>query len=307
MRMLKKLHYLPIHPRGINWAIPGCELRLENNQEMRKLSYVNTDKFYSLPLHMLKSYDDKAPIRKYRLDSVSLETVLQRLSVRHQQYKLERKPSTLEQLPAVIESSIPTPQHTTPLITASQLVIPSYGAVGADPENYVPPITVPRASVSSYAASGADIENFTTPTPTAPSPVEPVRRNRRPYYADLARTAGSYAVPVLRISFQAGLVLLICYLVYGGGRWIISTISSVARSVSAVAHSVAGFFSNIGHGIGSIIHSVATFFMNIGHDIGNAVHAVIAFFNKFGHGVGNIVPSIGRLIKMILKKFRGVA
>ncbi|KAF7505886.1 hypothetical protein GJ744_012421 [Endocarpon pusillum] len=68
--------YLPIQPTPSHPACTAEPLSLENNKQLRKLSYINTGQTYRIPLVLLKTYDDlEKGISSYHLTPESLETV----------------------------------------------------------------------------------------------------------------------------------------------------------------------------------------------------------------------------------------
>ena len=267
MPMSSKIHYLPIYPRGINGALPGTELRLENDQRMRKLSYVNTSRCYRLPLHMMRLYGDDMPIHRYRLDAESLHTVLLRTSATQQQQKLKQGPPNSEQPPSSIESAIPPARQTTPLLAAPlptnlmdaairanlenhpPLIAPPThlmdADIRADLEKHPPLIAAPRSPDPSRSAGRTDLDDCTPSEPAATSVIEPVRRNRRQRCDCQAWTATRFE-KVLRICVRVGFVLLVCYFVYCGVQWTSTMVSSVTRYVSGAACSMVVSANSIG-------------------------------------------------------------
>jgi hypothetical protein len=69
--------YVPIRPTPFNDLLPSVQLRLAGNPELRKASYVNIERVYTLPLSMLELYDRKRAVTYFRLDSASIRWLRQ--------------------------------------------------------------------------------------------------------------------------------------------------------------------------------------------------------------------------------------
>lgn len=106
--------YLPVQPTPIHPPYVVEPLSLENNIQLRKLSYIDTRQSYRVSLVLLKKYDDlDAKISSYCLTKESLETVRRACDALS-------SPKTKPQLPAT--EAVPTIPLTAPLPSPEQHV-----------------------------------------------------------------------------------------------------------------------------------------------------------------------------------------
>ena len=67
---------MPIYPKPFNSLLPDLQLRLAGNVELRKESYVNTQKVYTFPLSLLEPYSR-------RTLALRMAELLERVSAGH--------------------------------------------------------------------------------------------------------------------------------------------------------------------------------------------------------------------------------
>ena len=250
------------------------------------LSYVNTAKVYHLPSGMLKKYENfkKPTVVQYRLDAASMQVVLFHLPVQHHYSQESQNVSSLGQPPPYTRLPMSPAPENTPLFTLDGRPAPSYGT-SSGTTRVNSPINASRPAESASAAS----DLYTPPSPVPYVPKKSVARSKSLDYGSLARKVANGVLIVTGICITTGILFFLGYASYLGYRGIVAAVTGVARHISAAAHSVGTFFTNIGHGIV------------------NMVYAATKFFSKVGHGIGGLSSAITKFLKMILEKFRGTA
>jgi hypothetical protein len=147
---------VPIHPKPFNSLLPGVQLRLANDIELRKESYVNTQKVYPFPLSMLEPYDRRRAVKDFCLDTASIRWL------RHKafgeplldiQIQPNIAPASTSRLPSTYNTFQPTPP---------------YGAVLQHAE-VSPPYTVVPSARPQPAITGTSSSRV-TPPPSSPLP-----------------------------------------------------------------------------------------------------------------------------------------
>lgn len=102
--------YYPIQPAPCHSRFSDVPLRLENNERMRKDSYVNTRQVYPVPVVLLEKYDSKAAISFRRLTHKSLDTV--RAACRHAPLRaLKRRRAVTGATTQVLHVTSPPSSH----------------------------------------------------------------------------------------------------------------------------------------------------------------------------------------------------
>jgi hypothetical protein len=148
--------YVPIRPTPFNDLLPGVQLRLAGNAGLRKDSYVNIERTYTLRLSELELYDRKRAVTDFRLDSASISWLRQQASVEFplpSAVQIERATST-SQFPSSHGPIKPAPKKL-PTSNYTAQPVPQYSAV-----------SIPR---STPATTTPLLPQYTTTAPSAGS------------------------------------------------------------------------------------------------------------------------------------------
>jgi hypothetical protein len=147
--------HVPIYPKPFNNLLPDLQLRLERNVELRKESYVNTQKVYTLPLSLLERYNRRRPVKDFCFDEASVRWL------RHKAFgepflDTEVQLRSASTLVNTYNTFQPTPPHGTAL-----------QHTGMPPPNaVVPPARIQPNLGSSRSSSSRRV---TAPPPSRPS------------------------------------------------------------------------------------------------------------------------------------------
>jgi hypothetical protein len=161
---------VPIYPKPFNNLLPDLQLRLARNVELRKESYVNTQKVYMFPLAMLVPYDRKRPVKDFCFDAASVDW-LKRKAFGEPLLGIQIQPNIAPASTGTLTNTFnpfqPTPAYGAVLQRAQ--VPPPHTAV---PSARLQPaiITSSTSRSSNNNSSSSSSSRITPPTPPSPSP-----------------------------------------------------------------------------------------------------------------------------------------
>jgi hypothetical protein len=159
--------HVPIYPKPFNNLLPDLQLRLARNVELRKESYVNTQKVYTFPLSMLESYDRRRPVKDFCFDPASVGWLRRKAfgePLLDIQIQPNIAPASTDTLPNTYNTFQPTPAYGAVLQRAQ--VPPLHTVV---PSARLQPVII-TSSTSRSSNNNSSSSRITPPTPPSPSP-----------------------------------------------------------------------------------------------------------------------------------------